>query len=388
MIKINKEPITFLRNKAQQNQKRFLKNNQLNHGEVEGGQKGENAKETTFLFIGTYPGDDGLRPLPADLVFWQSPDIEIYKDGIVIPNNKINQGETYQIVVTVTNNGDMNCPSFNVELFVTNPSLGFNLANSTLLGIKRGNANRHSQSDISFDIVATGSFVGHRCLFARVISTSSNEFPLTADGLDAINDRHVAQQNIHVIQQGSQIKLQMNHTKEIGKDAILQINVQKNMTPFMMNKLEKIKPDNTLVRPEEAFQLNPFSVKKVIGVDTHIFDAKPTKLLNLNQLNINAVNTGINLTPHLTSHSLNINNARLGFIDKTKVSKEIVKDKVAYKLNQNLFHLSLEKDSYHEISFEVPNLNLKPEEVSVFNIEMRNPINNAIIGGTTLIVTG
>lgn len=385
MVKINKEPIIFFRNKAQQNQKRFLQNNEPNH---ENGQKGENAKETTFLFIGTYAGDEGFRPLPPDLVFWRSPDIEIYKDGHPVATNNINQGEEYQIVVTVTNNGDMNCPNFNLELFFTNPSLGFNLANATLLGIKRGSVNRHSQTDISFDIIATGSFIGHRCLFARVVSTSSNEFPLTADGLDAINDRHVAQHNIHVIQQENHFTLQVNHTKEIGKDAILQINIQKYMTPYMLNKLEMIKPDNTLVMPKEAFQLHPFSIKKVIGVGTRIFDAKPTKLLNLNQLNINAVNAGINLTPNLISHSLNINNTRLGFLDKNNVSKEIVKDREAYKLNQNLFHLSLEKDSYHEISFEVPNLNLKPGEVSVFDFEMRNPINNAIIGGTTLIVTG
>lgn len=385
MIKINKEPIRFLRNRAQLNQRRFLKNFEPNH---EQGQNGENAKETTFLFIGTFSGDDGIRPLPLNMVYWQSPDIEIYKDGRVIASNNINQGETYQIVVTVTNNGDMNCPNFNLELFVTNPSLGFNLTNATLLGIKRGSVNRHSQTNISFDIVATGMFVGHRCLFARVISTSSNELPLTADGLDAINDRHVAQQNIHVVQQGSFYKLQVNHTNEIGKDAILAISNQKNVTPFMLNKLEMVKPDNTLIVQNETIQFKPFATKKVIGIDTHVFENKPTKLLNLNQLNINAINTGINLAPTLMNHSLNINNTRLGLVDKTSVNKEIVKDRLAYKLNQNLFHIPLQKDSYHEIDIEIPNLNLKPGELSIYNVELRNPLNKEIVGGTTLIITG
>jgi hypothetical protein len=383
MITINTESLISIRKKAEINKQTYFKTHKDDNN-----KNNVNAKDTTFLYIGSYNADRGLRPLSPGTIFWNSPDIEIYKNGINVASNQITQGEQYQVIVTVRNDGDMNCPSFNLELFVTNPSLGFNLANATLLDVKRSSINRHSFKQVTFDLIANGNFVGHRCLFARVTSTSCNEFPLNANNFDAVNDRHVAQQNLTVIQQGQVISMQVNHTGELGKDVLMQLQPLLKLAPEFKSKMQKIMPKLKATESIKNFSFNPLAIKKLIGLENLISKEKLNPLLNLNQLNVNAIKTGIKLPTSLQTHNLRIDEKKMNLNAKIIAANSINKKNELRLTNENTFHIPLEKGTFHQISFTVPNLGLKPQEFAVYNIELRKPGSGQVVGGVTMVVTG
>lgn len=379
MIKINTEALQKIRAKASQNKERY--NSSKNPDRklkkyIDGG-----ARETTFLYIGTYPGDRGIRPVPQGTVFWNSPDIEIYKNGVVIANNQINQGDTYQVIVTVRNDGDMNCPSFNIELFVTDPSLGFNVANATALGLQRGQVGRHSKVDIVFNLTASGNIVGHRCLFAQIFSVSCNEYPNSADGLDTVNDRHVAQQNLNIVQQGQSFKMTVNHIEGLGNDVFFRVLQEKKPSQELLLKTKVLLPKMTMTSPDKKFNIQPIGLKNIIGFDLPVFPNKPIPSNILPGLKIN---TGKDKVILPAANTPSIPNDITG---KTTIAGNNFKYIKRYGKNADNFHFSLEKDSFHEVGFTVPDLGLKKGEMAVYNIEMKRPGSNAVIGGITLLVT-
>jgi hypothetical protein len=168
----------------------------------------------------------------------------------------------------------------------------------------------------------------------------------------------------------------------------LQIVAQKKTVTGFNKKINALLPNLTIATKTKAFDFKPMASKKIIGVLNPVFIDKAIPLLNLNQLNVDAIHRGITLPASLAMHSLSIDKPTLSLTDRLRTGNKINLDKTKYQQNQNIFHLPLEKDTFHEVNFTVPNLGLKAKEMAVYNIEMRNPETNAVIGGITLVVTG
>lgn len=193
---------------------RFL---QLRARKLEAGQgSGDNGEDTppfearTMLYIRAFDGDTGSRPVPAGTVFWLSPDIEVFDlaAGRYVLESTLVPGQAYRIDVTVNNAGDLPATACNVDLFITDFTVGFSnpprVGPPQLLAVPpRGKA------VASFAYTPTSA--GHRCLFARAWSLASMDYPgcentdrkMVTQVVDMTTTmRQVGQQNLDVIQQG------------------------------------------------------------------------------------------------------------------------------------------------------------------------------------------
>lgn len=188
---------------------------------------------TTFLFIRGFDGDTGARPIPAGQVFWVSPDVELFdSNGVRVPTSTIRAGEAYSIEVVVNNAGDRDCYSCAVEIFLTNPALGFQVSTAKVLGNQLISVPRMSTGTARFPFTATADMLGHRCLFARVASFITNDLPSDWSGLHANVDRHLGQQNLDIVQQGTTYSFDVHLATVVrGKNLALTMKPNLAMAP-------------------------------------------------------------------------------------------------------------------------------------------------------------
>jgi hypothetical protein len=200
----------------------------------DGGKGREGFHDSTFLYIKAVEADTGQRPIPPGTLFWNSPHVELFDGEVLIPTNQLQAGQDYTIEVTITNGGDLEAPTCSVDLFICNPSLGFNVAAGKLIGVKHAAVGPHGVAGVRFGYTATASDVGHRCLFARVYSVSTRDYPADASALNAVEDRHIGQQNLSVVQQGSALPVDLAPmTREGFTIALVRQNaVRKTLTQF------------------------------------------------------------------------------------------------------------------------------------------------------------
>lgn len=157
---------------------------------------------SSFLYLRSFDGDTGARPFSGP-VFWRSPDIVLTPlTGVGVPTTTLDAGSTYRIRCTLRNRGDLGVPSAKVELFLTNPTLGFDTRFATNLTLGRVpstwvGAGETGATEFAYTVPPTES--GHKCLFARAFSLSPIELPLDDHQLDPRLDRHVAQLNLNIV---------------------------------------------------------------------------------------------------------------------------------------------------------------------------------------------
>lgn len=162
-------------------------------------------KDSSFLYARSYDGDNGSRPF-SNQIFWLSPDINISPiSSLSTYTRTLNAGETYNISCIVRNRGDLAVPSAKVEFWLTDPSLGFDtrFANHLTLGkVPSAWVTSDANAVVNLTYTVPPTEIGHKCLFARAFSFAPLDIPVDDFRLDPTVDRHIAQQNLNIVQQG------------------------------------------------------------------------------------------------------------------------------------------------------------------------------------------
>ena len=224
----NIKEIKMLRNKGQEKARKFIE-------QYGNGQEQENPKQfqdTTFLFIRSFDGDIGSRSPgitdPGGGVFWLSPDIELFdRNGISM--ERLQEGESYRVEVTLRNSGDLNAYSCTVELYLCDPALGFSIdaPGTTLIGIQLAEVMSESTTTVAFPFEARPPNIGHKCMFARVHSVIYREVPAVQTTLDPFHNRHDAQQNLFIVERGERIAFSMSSFSINNKATLIIMPVTK-----------------------------------------------------------------------------------------------------------------------------------------------------------------
>ena len=162
-------------------------------------------KESSYLYVRSFDGDIGSRPF-SNQVYWLSPDIQVSPiTNLAAYTRTLNAGETYNLRCYIRNRGDRVVPSAKVEFWLTDPTLGFDTRFAQHLSLGRVpstwvNPNNSGVVDLIYPVPP--SEAGHKCLFARLFSFSPLDLPVENTRLDPTIDRHIAQLNLNIVQQG------------------------------------------------------------------------------------------------------------------------------------------------------------------------------------------
>lgn len=169
---------------------------------------------SSFLYMRTLDADLGDRPL-APGRHWHSPDLNltpVSNPGQITTD--LEAGETYGVACTLRNRGDLRVPNAQVELFLTDPTLGFDtrfaqrLTGSTPLA---GTVPGFGQTTLTFSYKVPRNESGHKCLFARAYSFMPQEIPVDPYILDPRMDRRIAQQNLNIAAADEPFPFQIVH---------------------------------------------------------------------------------------------------------------------------------------------------------------------------------
>jgi hypothetical protein len=189
----------------------------------------EEFHDSSFLYMRSYDADIGERPF-SNIVHWHSPDLLLSPaTSVGAYTTQINAGETYIVRCALRNRGDLAVPSAKVELYVTDPTLGFDTrfaTNITLGKVPSAWVTSGGSTTAEFAYTVPPSEAGHKCLFARTFSFSPLEMPVDDFALDPRLDRHVAQQNLNIVGQTEAYGFNLVH----APNARLRVDL-KPMTP-------------------------------------------------------------------------------------------------------------------------------------------------------------
>lgn len=168
--------------------------------------------DASFLYIRSHPGDTGSRPL-GNVVHWHSPDIQLVPGTGGNFTTQLEAGASYIVSIRLHNGGDMAVPYPKVELFLSDPTLGFDTRYSTHIATTQhdGILLPNSTALVQHHYQVPFGESGHKCLFARTWSFSPPDLPIDLHALDPRIDQRIAQQNLHVVQQGQPYMMQIVH---------------------------------------------------------------------------------------------------------------------------------------------------------------------------------
>jgi hypothetical protein len=171
-------------------------------------------KDSSFLLIRSYDGDNGNRP-PTQSLLWLSPDILVSPvSNLANYTRTLIAGETYRIVCNVHNRGDLAVPSAKVEFWLCDPSLGFHTSmakNLTLGRVPSAWVDPGGSAQVQFLYTVPPTESGHKCLFARVFSFGPLDRPVDLTRLDPAIDRHTGQLNLDIVGQGQPYQFNWIH---------------------------------------------------------------------------------------------------------------------------------------------------------------------------------
>lgn len=151
----------------------------------------------TYLHIRTHTADDGTEPLPAGLPGWLSPDITIIKPDATRGSEAV-AGQVNQVEVVVNNRGGIDAINAYVDIFVADPSTASTPSTVQAIGGAFVNVYGYGSAIVTVPWVPTALDEGHRCLIARVSLIIPGDTYRNGNAFEVIQDRHVAQRNIHV----------------------------------------------------------------------------------------------------------------------------------------------------------------------------------------------
>ncbi|HEX2846095.1 MAG TPA: hypothetical protein VHN59_06075 [Chitinophagaceae bacterium] len=170
-------------------------------------------KDSSFLYIRSYDGDNGIRPF-SNIPHWNSPDIAISPVSQLGDfTTTLEAGKSYDISTRLHNRGDLIVPYPKVEFFLTDPTLGFNTTVAKYLGVSQLPSlllpANNGEAHFLYNVPATEA--GHKCLFARTFSFSPLDKPFDLHALDPRLDRHVAQKNLNFVAQNTAYAFNLIH---------------------------------------------------------------------------------------------------------------------------------------------------------------------------------
>lgn len=173
------------------------------------------------LLCRTFSGDIGLRPLP-NMVFWESPDIEIV--GPAGDPDIAAVGQVNTVRVHLWNLGLADCWAAHVDLYWCDPSIGINPGVANPIGSKDVPIAAGQHTVVEFEWVPELVNNGHECLVAQVYDPVSD--PVVAP-FNPVQDRHVGQRNVSVIQlaagQALSFDLFTQNLGFIGADTLIEV---------------------------------------------------------------------------------------------------------------------------------------------------------------------
>jgi hypothetical protein len=329
--------------------------------------------DSSFLFIRTFDGDMGNRPLPS-MNFWNTPDISFTPVTGTLPltTNELQAGATYRVRCRLYNRGDVTVPYPKVEFFLTDPSLGFDTRFATAIGVTQMNglllANGIGEADFIYRVPPEEA--GHKCFFARTFSFSPVDKPHDIYALDPVTDRHTAQKNLTIIGQAASFSFSIVH----------------------------------MPNAEEQLQFLPLAIKDVIGLgETALgkFDFKPdvsTALFNRGEIKVLTENRDFTVKRGRVGFTVLSRGDGPSVAEHAEISKaysnaiaQINAGKAKASSFKELFAQKRKMSAYMQqtkLNIQIPQLGLKPGEAMAVNMVNTNAATGVVKGGVTLIVVG
>lgn len=309
----------------------------------------------TFLFVRAFDGDAGARPFAPGTVCWLSPDIELFDPGGVrVATTEIKAGTTYTVEVVVSNGGDLDCNVCQVELYLDDPSIGFSVAASKLIGNKVTAVPRQSTATVSFPFAATAETAGHRCMFARVSSFMTNDLPVDWTAFNAWIDRHLGQQNLNIVQQGKVFEFNV-HLVAAFRDKGLALTLEPNARPFKKARFAAL---GRYLLVNRAATPAAFAIAR--KEFPHVAMPPPGRVGRPGRT---APAGGVPGVPAAVAATL----APLAREEK----------------NRWAFRSKLERET---MRIDIPQLGLRPNEALPMELRLTDPATGQVIGGITLLV--
>lgn len=208
---------------------------------------------SSFLYLRSFEGDTGTRPL-GHPVFWLSPDLRLSPASSPASfTETLHVGETYTLHALLRNRGDLAVPSANVELWLTNPTLGFDTRFATHLTAGRvptAWVPSQATGEIRFEYTVPPGQEGHKCLFARAFSFSPLELPLHDFLLDPTVDRRVAQHNLHIVHQNQPFVFEWIHPANTRQQLTFSVLERDEVLALRHPVLAQVKPARELRRKD------------------------------------------------------------------------------------------------------------------------------------------
>ena len=221
-------------------------------------KRGDDFDGRTYLLIRYATGDGGTRPIPNNVPFWQSPDVVIVKPDNTTGGEAVADALNH-IEVLVTNLGGIIAVNAYVDAFLCDPTTGFTPATAFPIGGGFLTVPGYGNVTISLPWTPTSFDAGHRCVMARVSLVIPPDTYQDGTIFDVINDRHIAQRNIHVVTLGGQKKV---------------------MFPFVVPNAGKNKQDFLVVARELREPNEIAMLARTIGWGFMRIGATPLKAVN------------------------------------------------------------------------------------------------------------
>lgn len=245
--------------------------------------------DSSFLYLRSYDADLGVRPF-SNIVHWHSPDVTLSPvTSVGAYTTTLVAGETYVVRCLLRNRGDLAVPSAKVELFLTDPSLGFDTrfaTNLTLGRVPSAWVPSGASAAAEFLYTVPPTEAGHKCLFARAFSFSPLELPVDDFALDPRLDRHVAQQNLNIVGQAQAYSFQWIH----APNARFRIELQPLEPQALLALRHPVLGD---VRPATEFPRRGWGEMAQIGVKEASGDLRVE--LGLDGVRVEAAGDGLDL---------------------------------------------------------------------------------------------
>lgn len=333
-------------------------------------------RDSTFLYIKTFVGDNGSRPIPPGTLFWNSPDVELFDGSTLIATNELKAGHSYDVKVLVTNDGDYAATACTVDLFICHPSLALNLANAKFLGVKSIYVNAHDAAFVNFPFTASATDIGHRCLFARAYSAVSKDMPVDADWFNTATDRHTAQQNLSIIKQGEAFMMEFmpSRNNAMGIRIVPQLSSTQQLSRYHFAENKTF----TEARSNQSFELLEVADTTMSSMQIH-------KVLNLKRQAVQRLNVGRRV-PILGRRNTNTSSIN----QDIRLSALTEALRPVRMTDTNHWQVGIREEQTTRVVntvLDIPHLGLKPSEAAVYQVEMFDGQGH-VSGGITLVVTG
>ncbi len=336
-------------------------------------------RDTSFLHIRSQAGDTGARPLVGG-VHWHSPDIQLYPahafPGPGSHTNELVAGRSYRIVVQIHNGGDLAVPYPKLELFLSDPTLGFDTRFSTHIATTQheGILLPGSSGLVQHTYRVPHTESGHKCLFARLWSFSPPDLPIDLHALDPRIDQRVAQQNLHIVGQGQPYAFQIVH--------------QPNAADLI--ELVALERDELLRLPLPA--LANHRVREDSGRERELLRRVEIMTLGEGRGRLEPDRTGFRFTSEGDGPRLEEQFALLrdltATLSGTRMEHGAAGARERYRALRTAWRKMNLSNTRTQLAMRVPDLGLQPGEAAAFSIVCRSEGTGTVRGGITLVVTG